>query len=1065
MDRLDQVRALLFSARFTEAEARARVALAATEAASGPDSLPVAHVLDILVDALWRGGNIRGSETKALAERSVAIKETQLGPDDPDVAYSLATLGVVLRLRGEYPAAQSMFERALQVQERSLGPVHPDVARTLSMAATLALDTGDLRGAETLHERALAIRQEALPPGDPAIAESLNGLGVVHERQGDGNGAERYHERALAIREQALGSGHPDVATSLNNLGNVKDDMGDYAAARSLHERGLAIREKALPPDHPDIAMSLNNLAVAIRDLGDHAAAWWPLERVLGIYEQTFGPAHPNVAIATQNLASLLVDLPREEGTRLLAERARRLGADAAERQFLAPSLNDVLGRAADSYEAARALLERALALKERALGLEHTSVAATLTTVASAHVKLRQPDRARPLLERALAIREALLGPGHPSLADTLDPLGELLVETGDYQAAKPTYERELAIIEQTRGADHPRAGLVRQHLAEVLMARGEMAGALEMALAAERIGRDHLRLIGRVLPERDALSYAATRAVGTPVALTILARGEAGPSITTAVWDSIVRSRALVLDEMASRHRAIGAAEGPDVARLVQALTAKREQLARLVVRGQVGTGDAYRIRVERARDERDAAERALAERSLAFRQEQLQGHLGFADVKAALPSGSALVGFVRYVEPSIGTRNVAPRIPAAAYLAFVARAGESSTAVIALGSATGIERDIAEWRHQLTAVAFAGGRSTARMETALRQSGTRLRAKLWDSLTSHLVGASRVFIVPDGPLHLVNWETLPIAGGRYLIEQAPPLHYLSAERDLAPGQPAVAADGLVVIDNPVFNQRSASDPPRTAASFRGPRSTCGDFSSMRFDPLPASAREAAAIVKIWRQAAGDRSNVRLSGPAATEAALKERAAGAKILHLATHAFFLDGRCASAGGRGGDAARDAGAGPHGGENPLLLAGFAFAGANRRDTAAPDTDDGILTAEEVAALDLRGTEWAVLSACDTGVGEILAGEGVLGLRRAFQVAGARTVIMSLWPVDDEDTRRWMTSVYERRVVGGMSTMDAVRDSSLEQLRRRRQAGASTHPFYWGGFIAAGDWR
>jgi CHAT domain-containing protein len=287
--------------------------------------------------------------------------------------------------------------------------------------------------------------------------------------------------------------------------------------------------------------------------------------------------------------------------------------------------------------------------------------------------------------------------------------------------------------------------------------------------------------------------------------------------------------------------------------------------------------------------------------------------------------------------------------------------------------------------------------------------------------------------------------------VPGGRYLIEQAPPLHYLSAERDLIPVEHPAPAEGLVVIDDPVFDRRPGGEIRRSDASFRGARSGCGDFRSMRFDSLPATAREAAAIMRIWRQGGGDRSELRLSGAAATEAALKERATGAKVLHLATHAFFLGDPCASAGA--------------GSQNPLLLAGFALTGANRRETAGPDADDGILTAEEVAALDLRGTEWAVLSACDTGVGEVLAGEGVLGLRRAFQVAGARTVIMSLWPVDDEDTRRWMTSVYERRVVRGMSTMEAVRASSLDQLRRRRQAGLSTHPFYWAGFIAAGDWR
>jgi CHAT domain-containing protein len=144
---------------------------------------------------------------------------------------------------------------------------------------------------------------------------------------------------------------------------------------------------------------------------------------------------------------------------------------------------------------------------------------------------------------------------------------------------------------------------------------------------------------------------------------------------------------------------------------------------------------------------------------------------------------------------------------------------------------------------------------------------------------------------------------------------------------------------------------------------------------------------------------------------------------------------------------------------------HPLRLSGLALAGANRRFSAGREEDDGILTAEEVAALDLGGVEWAVLSACDTGVGEVRAGEGVFGLRRAFQTAGARTIVMSLWAIDDRATRAWMRTLYEKRFAEGLSTADAVHEAATSVLRQRRAQGASSHPFYWAAFVAAGDWR
>jgi CHAT domain-containing protein len=183
---------------------------------------------------------------------------------------------------------------------------------------------------------------------------------------------------------------------------------------------------------------------------------------------------------------------------------------------------------------------------------------------------------------------------------------------------------------------------------------------------------------------------------------------------------------------------------------------------------------------------------------------------------------------------------------------------------------------------------------------------------------------------------------------------------------------------------------------------------------------------------------------------------------------VHLATHGFFLSSGCVAgrgnARGVGGLVSADAVAAAEL-ENPLLLSGLAMAGANRSSRRSVDQDDGILTAEEIAGLDLQDTEWAVLSACDTGLGEIRAGEGVFGLRRAFQIAGARTVIMSLWSVDDEATRVWMRALYNGRLARRLDTADAVREASLSVLRQRRAAHQSTHPFYWAAFVAAGDWR
>jgi CHAT domain-containing protein len=205
-----------------------------------------------------------------------------------------------------------------------------------------------------------------------------------------------------------------------------------------------------------------------------------------------------------------------------------------------------------------------------------------------------------------------------------------------------------------------------------------------------------------------------------------------------------------------------------------------------------------------------------------------------------------------------------------------------------------------------------------------------------------------------------------------------------------------------------------------------------------------------------------------------------VKDLLPGRRIAHIATHGFFLEGTRAGRVPASRDASpAERGIGGIGAlrpeptssqedappTSPFRLAGLALAGANLRDRAGPDEDDGILIAEEIASLDLSSLDWVVLSACQTGVGEVMTGEGVFGLRRAFEIAGAGTLVMSLWGVEDSSTREWMNLLYEGRLTRMLETAEAVREADLGMLRSRRAQGRSTHPFYWAAFIATGDWR
>jgi CHAT domain-containing protein len=615
-----------------------------------------------------------------------------------------------------------------------------------------------------------------------------------------------------------------------------------------------------------------------------------------------------------------------------------------------------------------------------------------------------------------------------------------------------------------------------------------GDPGPALATALRAEAIGREHVRLTSRSLSEGAALRYAAAQAASLDLVLSLLAHDPEPPGATVdRVWEALALARGLVLDEMGARNRAAHALADPAAERLRAQYVAARRHLANLLVREVGGSGGSAPLRF--AHDEVDRAESALLAASSEFRAEQAPEHAGIADLLAGLPDGAALVSYAAYhdrLDEAAAPPAAAGRGRAAAparYLAFVRGAGGASFHAVPLGGGEEIDALTTAVRRQMLAPGLRVD------EPGYRDAGEKLRRRVWDPLAPRLAGSARVLVVADGSLQLIDFGALPAEGSSaYLIERPPLLHLLSSERDLLAGTPAPAPGGLLAMGDPDFGAttaggaRSGAVPVASGAAradavhgatpegvFRGPRSDCPGFDSVRWARLPETAREVDEVVRIWsaRGAGGPGAPPqasRLTGRRASEAAFKQQAPGQRVLHLATHGFFLAEDCDAPSVRAPASPPPPDAdGPR--DNPLHLSGLVLAGANRRAAARPDEEDDVVTAEEIAALDLGATDWAVLSGCDTGVGEIQAGEGVFGLRRAFRVAGARTVVMSLRPVPDQLARAWMKSLYEARFAKGLDTAAAVRAASLTELRRRRAAGQSTHPAFWAAFVAAGDWR
>jgi CHAT domain-containing protein/Tfp pilus assembly protein PilF len=1111
--------ALLVAGLFEQGEARARADVDSLRASHGDDTLEVAAASDVLVRALVLNGRAAHDETLALAKRSVRIKEAHYGTERVELVPSLLNLCDVLSAAVDFNQAIAVARRAVGLSERTAGADSREVATALyHLGSALAAARRDDDALKVL-ERSVQLRERTLNGTDVAIARALEDLGLVLQRKGDygraGVALRRARaiqeasnlnrpayvrtlnliadqlwfeghplesgdasKRAVEVAERTLRADHPTVALSLRSLAATLAVLGDLGQSIELKKRALAIAERNFSATHPVLAEYSHSLGIAELDHGDYPSARLHFQQALGIYRARYGPWHELVATGYHLMAEVDArlgdyDSAQQELHRAVAIYSRIGGPN---HPYVAIALTELATVYLERGLPTRALplLQRALAIRERALGPQHRDVARTLVDLATTLMQLGRPARAQELATRALRISERLDAPDAPEYATILALYARLQSNRGDSAAARNYYDRALAIRAKVFGPSHPLYAEAQSGLAFALAGVGERGAALRMASLVEATGRDHLRLMLRSLPERQALNYAAARPRGLDLLLSL---SDSLPEAVPLALDGLIRSRALVLDEIAARQSGARVTnEGTDPR---GALTAAQQRLANLMVRGPDKMSPAqYRALMEAARRESELAEQALASGSAEFRAERSRAQIGLQEVAAALPADGALVSFARYQRTVFDAAPASLRtIPS--YVALVLRR-DQPPAVVPLGAAQSIDQQVSQWRSDISAEAVPSAQvPPGRPVRSSRGSGDILRRRVWDRLTAYLGDATRVFIVPEGALSLVPFAALPDGQRSFILETGRVIHYLSAERDLVP-LPQVPANrrGLLALGGPSFDDRSlfrirgksrlSSSASNLPVMRSGDAQACNSLQAASFQPLSGTLQEVRDLSGFWQaNPATESEPVRvLVGRDASEAGFKREGPGSRVLHLATHGFFLSGSCSN-GPRGtravGGLSKRRDTPPL--DNPLLLSGLALAGANRRAAAGPEEDDGILTAEEVASLNLGGVEWAVLSACDTGVGEIKAGEGVFGLRRAFQVAGARTVIMSLWSVEDEATREWMRALYINRLKRKLSTADAVHQASVTVLRARRAAKQSTHPFFWAGFVAAGDWR
>jgi len=970
-------------------------------------------------DAAYEAGDREASLPSCLA--AATLIESALGPDHPDLVEHLVDVAYLLRQQGRYADAVPLYRRALTITERTRGPDHPDVGVRASTLGLVLKQVGRYDEAEALYRRALTVSEAALGPHDPTVGIRVNNLALLLEATGRYDEAETLLRRAVAIAETAQGPGHPATGTRLNNLAFLLDTLGRYAEAEPLYRRALAIAEAAHGPDAPGVATPLNNLAAALLSLGRYAEAEPLFRRALAITESDVGPHHPDVGTAVSNLAFVLDETGRLEESEPLFRRALAI-AEAVygpEHPEVGRSLNNLAAvlQATDRLEEAEPLCRRAVAIAEATFGSEHLNVSVNLGNLAVLLERLGRYDEAEPLQRRTLAITEATVGSEHPWVATDLNNLATLLQATGRYDEAEAALRRAASIVEGSLGPQHPSLADRLGNLAVLQLARGRAGEALALKIRALGIEETVLRrtlFTGTREQRRLRLGQFANSTSG---AIDLhLRRLPDDRAAARLALETVLRRKGRLADldqAVLGLVRASEDAEGlallDDYQGVVSALGVLAEQIP--TDPEALGPWRAERM----ALAERAATlERSLAARSADLRQ--LAQPVTVDQVAAMLAADRALLEIAVYQPYDAIADEFGPE----RYAAYVLRGG-GRIAATDLGPADRIDERIRALRGALL-VPRPRARGLSRTEAGSGALGPAARA-LFDAvlrpLWAELDGVGHILVAADGRLNLVPFDVL-LAAGEQDADQVQ-ISYLTSGRDLLRIDGGADRLGRPVVVSDVDHDRAVR--PGGSAPETGPVAS--------WEALPGAAREGRRVRRALRRARS------LEGAYATESALRQ-IARPRVLHIASHGYFRSD--------GGDDLAT---------SPLLRSGVVLAGANLPPAG---DDNGLLTAAELANLDLRNTRLVVLSACETGTGEVRNGDGVLGLRRGLVLAGARAQVLSLWRVDDEATAFLMKAFY-RQLRRGHTVGEALRSAQGAVRAEPRWA----HPFYWAAFTVSGD--
>jgi CHAT domain-containing protein/Flp pilus assembly protein TadD len=956
------------------------------------------------------------------------------GKEHPEYATSLHSLAVLYMEMGKREESEKIFLQAIDLRGKILGKEHADYANSLHVLGVLYATSGEYKKAVPYFLEAKNIRGIALGKEHADYVQSMNNLSRVYITLEEFDKALPLALESIAISEKKVGKRHPNYGSALQNLSSIQFQLGEYEQSEALYKEIADIFKEAYGAASVEYAFALVNWAIFYRNMSDFEAAEPLLLEAKNICAKTVGTIHADYAAVVHVTSTLYLFIGNFEKSVELETEVIEIyeKLNMTNRPELGWSLNALgvayqnLGKA----EQAEAPYLRAKDILQSALGKESSKINVLLHNMAAFYQHSKRYEAAEQMYFEVLAGMEKTYGSQHAQNAITLDNLGVLYLETNRYKEAEQKIREAMQINATALSKTHPEYAKNLINLAKVQIVTERFPAASQSLAEGYTAQRGHLTKAVRHLSERELGAMLKTFSANQYLLLGLCT---SVPNASTVAFDQILFYKGFLLNA-SNRVRSLVKGDTFANARFVKI----RSLHVRLAA--EYAKPIAERKNVEDLENRANDLEKELA-RKIAGYGEAMQ-QVQWQEVQAALKPGEAAIEFVHY---RYWDKKETDSI---LYAALVLRPGMEKPQFVPLFE-----------EKQLETLLSNNGQTPDLFYKNLYSwegKGQMLYQLVWQPLEAILSGTKTLYFAPSGLLHRLNPAAIP-AAAKTLTSDRYRLTGLSSTRQLVvqASNPANVSDVSFLFGGIQYDMDSVAvlhDQAQFSNGLRGQLDFAQSDSTLRggsWRYLPGTEKEVVELEKIMT-GAGFKAQV-FKGFTGSEARFKAMPkVSPRIIHIATHGFFFpDPKTAT---RDDDQVVFKNS-----DHPLMRSGLVLAGGNYAwqigKPLKPGVEDGILTAYEISQLDLSQTELVVLSACETALGDIKGSEGIYGLQRAFKIAGAKRILMSLWQIPDQQTSRLMMLFYKNWLSDKMLPGEALR-TAQNALRER-----GYDPFYWAGFV------